>query len=191
VTCKGPIGAISRRGAISGAFALGVAAVGQSLIASPAIARGKGDIRVLNLINKRTGDQANTVYWVDGQYIDEALAEINFLLRDWRAGEVIDYDRRAVDIIAASQKLLDSTEPFEVVSGYRSPATNAWLRKRRRGVAKNSYHTLGMAADVTMKSRSVRQIYGAAVSCRGGGVGRYSRSRFVHMDCGPLRTWGR
>ena len=77
-----------------------------------------------------------------------------------------------------------------MLSGYRSPRTNAMLRRQSGGVAQNSLHTTGKAADLRLKSRSVAQMYQAAVACRAGGVGRYTRSNFVHMDCGPVRTWG-
>jgi uncharacterized protein YcbK (DUF882 family) len=78
-----------------------------------------------------------------------------------------------------------------LLSGYRSPQTNAALRARSRGVARNSLHMKGQAADLRLKTRSVSQVARAAEACASGGVGRYSRSNFVHMDCGPLRTWGR
>jgi uncharacterized protein YcbK (DUF882 family) len=94
------------------------------------------------------------------------------------------------DIIAASHRLLDVNEPFMLLSGYRSPATNAALRAHSKGVAKNSLHMKGMAADLRMQSRSVSQMARAAKACSSGGVGTYSRSNFVHMDCGPVRTWG-
>jgi uncharacterized protein YcbK (DUF882 family) len=77
-----------------------------------------------------------------------------------------------------------------LLSGYRSPETNAMLRRRSSGVARNSLHMQGEAADLRVNSRSVNQIYQAARACNAGGVGRYSRSNFVHMDCGPVRTWG-
>ena len=87
--------------------------------------------------------------------------------------------------------LVDTSEPLEIVSGYRSPKTNAMLRSRSRGVARNSYHTRGKAVDMTLKSRSVSQMARAALSLRAGGVGKYSRSKFVHVDSGPIRDWGR
>jgi uncharacterized protein YcbK (DUF882 family) len=77
-----------------------------------------------------------------------------------------------------------------LLSGYRSPATNAMLRSRSRGVARNSLHMKGQAADLRLKSRSVSQMARAAAACNAGGVGKYSRSNFVHMDCGPVRVWG-
>ncbi|MEY8841904.1 YcbK family protein, partial [Cribrihabitans sp. XS_ASV171] len=87
--------------------------------------------------------------------------------------------------------LLDVNEPYMLLSGYRSPKTNAMLRSRSSGVAKNSLHLKGQAADVRVSSRSVSQVAKAAMTCRAGGVGRYSKSNFVHMDCGAVRSWGR
>ena len=157
--------------------------------AAPAILTGAGDIRRVNLLNKRTGDQVNTVYWVEGEYIPEAKAEIDFLLRDWRQNMVIDYDWKAVNILAGVYRLLDTSEPMGVVSGYRSPATNAMLRRKNRGVAKNSYHTKGMAIDVQMRTVRPSTIARAARSLKAGGVGQYRT--FAHVDSGPVRTWRR
>lgn len=92
--------------------------------------------------------------------------------------------------MAAAHNLLDVNEPYLLLSGYRSPATNAMLRRRSSGVAKNSLHMKGQAADLRLGSRSVNQIAKAAAACKAGGVGRYSGSNFVHMDCGVVRTWG-
>lgn len=175
-------GSVSRRFVLAG---LG------SLLAAPAIAYGKGDYRAVNLVSKRTGDWVNTVYWVEGEYIPEALTAINRLMRDWRADESIPIARTTIDIIAATHNLLECSEPFEVISGYRTPATNAMLRRRSRGVARKSYHVMGMAVDLTLETRSMRQIAGAAKSLAAGGVGTYSRAEFVHLDSGPKRDWGR
>ena len=95
-----------------------------------------------------------------------------------------------MDIAAASHRLLQTNEPYMMLSGYRSPQTNAMLRSRSSGVARNSLHMTGKATDLRLKSRSVGQMAKAASACAAGGVGRYSRSNFVHMDCGPVRTWG-
>ena len=112
-------------------------------------------------------------------------------MRDWRRDEATSMDLRTVDIMAAAHNLMDATEPYMLLSGYRTPQTNAMLRSRSGGVAKNSLHMQGKAADLRLGSRSVGQIARAAASCRAGGVGRYSGSNFVHMDCGVTRTWGR
>lgn len=175
-------------GGLSGLVA---AAAAPAFAKAPAILKGAGDFRRLSLVNDRTGEWINTIYWVEGEYIPEALEGLNYLLRDWRQEKVCRMDPRAIDILAASQKLLDTAEPFEVVSGYRTRQTNALLRKRSRAVASNSYHIKGMAVDIAMKSRSVSQISRAGEALGAGGVGKYSRSQFVHLDSGPVRNWGR
>lgn len=138
----------------------------------------------------RTGETIDTLYWIEGEYIPDAVKEVNRFMRDWRTGEVTKIDMRTIDIMAASHRLMDVSEPYTLLSGYRSPRTNAMLRSRSSGVAKNSLHMTGKAADLRLKSRSVAQMAKAAAACASGGVGRYSRSNFVHMDCGPVRVWG-
>lgn len=138
----------------------------------------------------RTGESLNTIYWIEGKYIREALKEINHFMRDWRVDQTITIDTRTIDIMAAAHGLMDVSEPYMMLSGYRSAQTNAMLRSRSRGVAKNSLHIKGKAADLRLKSRSVNQMFRAANACAAGGVGKYSRSNFVHMDCGQVRTWG-
>lgn len=139
----------------------------------------------------RTGENIDTIYWIEGEYITEALKEVNYFMRDWRNDKMKAIDARTVDILTAAQAIMDTDEPYMLLSGYRSPETNAMLRRNSGGVAKNSLHLYGKAADVRMNSRSVDQMARAAMACKGGGVGRYSRSNFVHMDCGNVRSWGR
>ena len=181
---------ITRRGLLS-AFAATAVVPAPVFANATGYVKGAGSIRKLSMFSKRLGENVNTVYWIDGEYIDEAIFEISKLMRDWRQNEVKLVDRRTIDIIAASQTLLETSQPFQLLSGYRSPRTNAMLRRQSRSVARKSLHMTAQAADLRMSGRSVRQISRAALSCRSGGVGRYSRSNFVHMDCGPLRTWGR
>lgn len=130
------------------------------------------------------------IYWIEGQYIPDALTEVSYFMRDWRSDEVLNIDARTVDIMTAAHNLMDCSEPYMLISGYRSPKTNAMLRSRSSGVAQNSRHLVGEAADLRLNSRSVNQMARAAQACKGGGVGRYSGSNFVHMDCGPVRSWG-
>lgn len=138
----------------------------------------------------RTGESIDTIYWIEGKYIKEAMKEVTVFMRDWRNNKAMTIDSRTIDIMAAAHNLMDVNEPYMLLSGYRSPETNAMLRARSSGVAKNSRHMRGQAADLRLSSRSVTQMARAASSCAAGGVGRYSRSDFVHMDCGPVRTWG-
>ena len=166
-------------------------AVATKAVASPSILRGAGDIRTISLSNPRTGEKLHSVYWVEGHYIPEVMAEIDHIMRDWRLDQKRRIEPGVIDMMAAAHRLLDTREPFTLFSGYRSPQTNQMLRRRSRGVARDSYHMKGMAADLHLDTRSVRQIAGAAQSLGAGGVGRYSRSNFVHMDSGPTRSWGR
>ena len=180
---------LSRRG-ILGVFAATTVAAAPVMGNAFGLLRGAGDMRRIRMYSGRTGESLDTVYWVDGKYIRESLNEINIFMRDWRSGEVIGIDPRTVDVAAASHRLLQTNEPYMMLSGYRSPRTNAMLRRSSGGVARKSLHLVGKAADLRLKSRSVGQMYNAAMSCRAGGVGKYSRSNFVHMDCGPVRNWG-
>lgn len=179
------------RRALLGAFAAATVCAAPTYSDAAGFLRGAGDVRRLKLHNGRTGESLDTIYWIEGSYIREALAEVNHVMRDWRQNEAITIDRRAVDIMAAAHNLLDATEPYMLLSGYRSPKTNAMLRSRSRGVARNSLHMKGQAADLRLSSRSVSQVFRAAKACSAGGVGKYTGSNFVHMDCGQVRSWGR
>ncbi len=182
---------LSRRSLLTGALSCAALATATESLAVPAIRRGAGDVRVINLYNPRTDERLNGVYWADGEYIPEMLAEIDFIMRDWRLDQKRRIAPATIDIIAATHRRLETPDPFHLFSGYRSPQTNAMLRKSNRGVARDSYHMRGMAADIHHERRSVRQVSLAAASLQAGGVGRYSRSNFVHVDSGPLRDWGR
>ncbi|WP_145103405.1 YcbK family protein [Cereibacter sediminicola] len=181
---------ITRRGLL-GAFAASAVVAAPTYSHAFGFLRGAGDVRRIRMYSGRTGESMDTIYWIEGEYIPEALKEINHFMRDWRTNDVTRIDPRAVDIMAASHRLMDVSEPYMLLSGYRSPKTNAMLRSQSSGVARNSLHLRGQAADLRLKSRSVGQMAKAAEACASGGVGRYSRSDFVHMDCGPVRHWGR
>ncbi len=180
---------MTRRGLL-GAFAATAVAAAPTYANAAGFLRGRaGDIRRIAMYSGRTGERIETVYWIEGEYIPEAIREINLFMRDWRSGEAIQMDRRTIDIMSASLNLMDTDEPYLLLSGYRSPQTNAMLRSRSRGVARNSLHMLGQAADLRLSGRNTTQMANAALACRAGGVGRYAGSNFVHMDCGPVRSW--
>ncbi|AUR35758.1 DUF882 domain-containing protein [Phaeobacter sp. LSS9] len=178
----------SRR-ALLGAFAATTLVAAPTFSNAAGFLRGAGDIRRIRMFSGRTGERIDMVYWIDGKYIKDAVKEVNHFMRDWRNDQVKDIDLRTIDIMAASHNLLDVNEPYMMLSGYRSPKTNAMLRSRSRGVAKNSLHMRGQAADLRLSSRSVTQMANAAKACRAGGVGKYRGSNFVHMDCGVVRSW--
>lgn len=182
-------GTFSRR-ALLGAFAATTVTAAPTFANAAGFLRGAGDIRRLRMYSGRTGERIDMIYWIEGHYLADAIKEINFFMRDWRTNDVRNIDARTVDIMCASHNLLDCSEPYMLISGYRSPRTNAMLRSKSSGVAKNSRHLRGEAADLRLSTRSVGQMARAAAACRAGGVGRYSGSNFVHMDCGPVRSWG-
>jgi len=145
--------------------------------------------RTLNIYNTHTGESLTATYWWDGTYDAEALANINHILRDHRSGEVIGIDTRLLDLLHALRTNLSTTEPIQVISGYRSPATNERLRHLRRGVAKGSLHMSGQAADIRIQGLGLRRLRQAALALQAGGVGYYPRSGFVHIDVGSVRSW--
>ena len=178
------------RRALLGAFAATAATAAPTYSHAFGFLRGAGDIRRIKMYSGRTGESLDMIYWIEGNYIRDALDEVTHFMRDWRNDKHMEIDPRTIDIMAASHNLLDVNEPYMLLSGYRSPETNAMLRSRSSGVAKNSLHLKGQAADLRLKSRSVDQMARAAAACAAGGVGRYTRSDFVHMDCGNVRHWG-
>lgn len=180
---------ISRRGVL-GAFAATTITAAPTFSNATGFLRGAGDIRRIRMYSERTGESVDTIYWIEGQYLADSLNEITHFMRDWRNGQIMSIDLRTIDIMTAAHNLMDVSEPYMLISGYRSPATNEMLRRRSSGVARNSRHLRGEAADLRLQSRSVNQMARAAQACHGGGVGRYTRSNFVHMDCGPVRSWG-
>ena len=180
---------LSRR-ALLGAFAATAVTAAPTFASAAGFLRGGGDIRRIRMYSGRTGERIDMVYWIDGKYIKDALQEVNHFMRDWRTDDITSMDTRMVDIMAAAHNLMDVNEPYMLLSGYRSPKTNAMLRSRSGGVARNSLHLKGQAADLRLSSRSVSQMARAAAACNAGGVGKYSRSNFVHMDCGDVRSWG-
>ncbi len=145
--------------------------------------------KVLAFHNTHTGDQLNLTYFERGRYIKDALHEINHLFRDYHDGTVHPIDPALLDQLYDLKHTLEVRKPFHIVSGYRSPATNADLRKHSDGVAKNSLHMEGRAIDIRIEGLDTRRIRDAALAMRRGGVGYYDRSDFVHLDTGSVRTW--
>ncbi|HQP31437.1 MAG TPA: DUF882 domain-containing protein [Deltaproteobacteria bacterium] len=145
--------------------------------------------RSLSFYNLHTGEGLNTIYWAEGQYIPEALAQINHILRDHRSGEVASIDARLLDLLHELCGHMRTQSRLHVISGYRSPHTNAILREHRTGIARNSLHTQGKAIDIRLPGHSLASLRQAAVRLRGGGVGYYPDSDFVHMDTGRVRYW--
>ena len=145
--------------------------------------------RSLSLRHLHTGERLKTVYWAQDEYVSSSLKEIHHILRDFRTGDIHPIDPRLLDLLCEVQTTMETKGPFEIISGYRSPNTNAALRSRSTGVAENSLHLKGMAVDVRLPDRSVAALRKAALSLKAGGVGYYPASQFVHVDIGRVRSW--
>ena len=165
-----------------------VCAAGLALRPAASLARPMGP-RKLSFLNLHTGERLTTAFWSDGALLSDGLAEINRVLRDHRTGEVMPIDPGLLDMLHRLQQRMETTKPFHVISGYRSPKTNAALRKNGGGVAKRSYHMKGMAIDIRLPGHRLSDLRKAALSLRGGGVGYYPKSGFIHVDTGPVRQW--
>jgi uncharacterized protein YcbK (DUF882 family) len=145
--------------------------------------------RRLDFVHTHTGERLSVEYFGRGKYVSGALATIDHFLRDFRSGDVHRIDPRLLDLLHALTDLTGTVRPFQVISGYRSPATNEMLRHRSEGVAAGSLHMLGQAIDIRLADVPLVALRTAALAVRGGGVGYYPASDFVHVDTGRVRTW--
>jgi uncharacterized protein YcbK (DUF882 family) len=145
--------------------------------------------RDISFYNLYSHENLEIVYWRDGKYLPEALSEINHMFRDSRTGKVKIINKNLIDLLFNLKTKLKTNEPFQIVSGYRSPRSNAILRKKKKGVARNSLHMYGKAVDLRVPGQSIRTVRYAAMGLKGGGVGYYPRSSFVHIDVGDIRYW--
>ena len=172
-------------------LSIGAGALACAAVARPALARSAAlaPERSLAFYNLHTGESLKTVYWADGDYVSGSLSEINYLLRDFRNDEVKAIHPDLLDLLHAITDRLGTSKPIQLISGYRSPATNAMLHARSDGVAVHSLHMDGMASDIRIPGHDLRELHKVALSLRGGGVGYYPKSDFVHVDVGRVRRW--
>ena len=145
--------------------------------------------KLIALENTNTGEKLKVAFFERGHYVDDALAEISYLFRDFHTGDVHPIDPFLLDQLHEIQQSLGIVKPFEVISGYRSPYTNAHLRKQSHRVAKHSLHMEGRAIDIRVAGVESRYIRDVAVAMQRGGVGYYPYANFVHLDTGDIRTW--
>jgi uncharacterized protein YcbK (DUF882 family) len=174
----------------------GVLAAGMSLIPRAAVASRSlfqpprhPPEKSVALYNSHTGESLDAVYWVRGEYLPEALTAVDRVLRDHRTDEIKPIDPQLLDLLHAISEGLDCHHPFYIVSGYRSPTTNAYLRAVQRGVAEYSLHMDGKAVDLRLPGWASATVRRVAMELRLGGVGYYRRADFVHLDVGPVRYW--
>lgn len=179
--------ALSRRSFIS-ACAVG-APVG-ALVALPRPARAAAAApRVLRFDHLHTGERLSVEYFSAGAYVPDALAAVDRLLRDFRTDAVGHIDPGLLDLLHRLTLRTATGRPFEIISGYRSPATNAMLHERSAGVATRSLHMTGQAIDIRLGDVPLAALRDASLALRGGGVGYYPKSDFVHVDTGRVRDW--
>ena len=176
---------------------LGLGAVAAAAALSPvrvqaATPARKAPVRSLSFFNTHTGERLKTTYCCDGKYEPQALKQINHILRDWRVNQVKPIDPKLLDLLHELSGTLEVDVPFHIISGYRSPTTNASLRSQggaHTGVASQSLHMIGKAIDIRLPGVKLDHLRGAARSLKLGGVGYYPSSNFVHVDTGRVRFW--
>jgi len=168
-----------------------LAGAGISLFSSRPVLANIDQGREISFSNIHTGEKLRVEYWAGGQYLPDALAEVNRVLRDFRTGQVHPIAPQLLDLLTRLRGRLETAEPINVISGFRSPVTNAMLRAEHEhsGVASKSLHMQGMAIDIRIPGRELSNIHMAALAERSGGVGYYPQSDFVHVDVGRVRSW--
>ncbi|HZH53905.1 MAG TPA: DUF882 domain-containing protein [Microvirga sp.] len=170
------------------------AAIATSLLVTPAgtqDASALGETRTISFFHTHTRESATITYRRNGRYDEQALEQLNWLLRDWRVNKPAKMDPRLFDILWEIQQEAGSREPFHVISAYRSPETNGMLRRRSNGVSEHSQHMLGKAMDVRLPDVDTGRLRAIAMKLQYGGVGYYPSSQFVHVDVGNVRAWPR
>ena len=181
--CCGAAQVMPRRGFLA-------AVVGElALAAAPAAFGQAGAPRMLRVRRQVTLDSFEGVYWRDGRYEREALRQLDFVFRDLSAAETTPMDPRLFDVMWSVTQAVETDETFEVISGYRTPETNAARSRQSRRVSTVSLHMSGMAADCRLPGRSSVEVARRAADLQLGGVGLYRRDGFIHLDCGPVRRW--
>lgn len=145
--------------------------------------------RRIGLVNTHTGGAFNDAYWSAGDYVPDALLAIAHVMRDHRSGEVHAIDPRLLDLLHVLHASVGASAPYQIISGYRSPATNAALQAQSNGVASRSLHMDGRAIDIRISGIDLPSLRDAAIRLGRGGVGFYPDSDFIHVDTGRVRRW--
>lgn len=163
-----------------------------SALSMPALARAAVAApheRSLRFYNTHTGETLRTLFWAEGQFIPEALQDINKLLRDHRSNTIAAIDPELMLLVNKVSAQFGTNNVIHIISGYRSPETNAKLAAASGGVARHSMHLEGKAIDLRIPGVDLRNVHKAALALKSGGVGYYRDSQFVHMDTGRVRHW--
>ncbi len=171
-------------------FLGGLASFSALALAAPAVALPTREERVLSFFNTHTSERLSLPYFADGAYLGGALSRLETFLRDYRTGQQHPIDPKLFDLLHELRQATSGKGPFQVISGYRSPATNAMLRETGGGgVASHSMHLQGRAIDIRVSDVKTTVLRDAARELRRGGVGYYRDSDFVHVDTGRVRAW--
>jgi len=160
-----------------------------SLPALAKTAQAASGERSLRLYNTHTGEKLRSVFWAEGEFIPDAMKDINKVLRDHRNNKVAQIDPALLLLLTQLNDKLDNQRELHIISGYRSPESNAKLHAASDGVAKRSLHMDAKAIDIRLPGKDLKMLHRAAMSLKGGGVGYYADSQFVHMDTGRVRYW--
>lgn len=160
-----------------------------SLAAPAGALANTSPVRRLGVLNLHTGERFDGVYWEAGAYVQDALALFDKVLRDHRTGEVHKIAPELLDLALTVSGRLGVQETVQIISGYRSPKTNAALHQASSGVATKSLHMEGKALDIRLAGVDLARLRDAAWSLQRGGVGYYPDSNFVHIDIGRVRRW--
>ena len=180
---------ISRRDFLKIASGAALTVASPIAMATTAIQKPQQGERILRFQNIHTGEKVSATYWADGVYIPDELTTIDRVLRDHRSREVAKMDRNLYDLLYVLQQQVQNDGTFQVISGYRSPASNDKLRKTGGGVAKRSLHMRGKAIDIRLPGVELKHLRQAALNLKAGGVGYYPKSNFIHVDTGRPRFW--
>jgi len=170
----------------------GSAAILRPALATPPaapVAARENEVRLLSFVNTHTGDTFADAYWEAGNYVPDAMAAINHVMRDHRTGEVYTIEPALLDQLHRLKGEVETSSAFQIISGYRSPATNAALHEASSGVATRSLHMQGRAIDIRVRGVDTARLRDAAIAMQAGGVGYYQASDFIHIDTGRVRRW--
>jgi uncharacterized protein YcbK (DUF882 family) len=173
---------LDRRRVLAAGLGLAVPALGASAAAASAP-------RSLSVLNLHTGERLAATYFEGGRYLPDALAALDRVLRDHRTGEVHPIAPGLIDLVADLAGQFGRPDAVQIISGYRSPASNAALHARSSGVATRSLHMQGMAMDIRVPGAPLERLRDSALALGKGGVGYYPDSNFVHVDVGRVRRW--
>jgi uncharacterized protein YcbK (DUF882 family) len=176
-------------GALAGGGAAAMLMPANASTLTPAPPARAVEARRLSFVNTHTGDTFADAYWENGTYVAGAMAAINHVMRDHRSDETHEIDPRLLDQLHTLRGLVETQTPYQIISGYRSPATNARLHNASNGVATRSLHMQGRAIDIRVRGIDTARLRDAALGMGAGGVGYYQASDFIHVDTGRVRRW--